>query len=127
MAKTAVALYDTVNEAQQVVNELTDVGFSASNMQMLSDNTNNVVTTLTSAGLPPSDANAYAEGIRRGGHVVMITTEDDQIDTAVDIMDRYNSINIQERTAMWRREHGDMQSDLDEADSDRQTTLSNYV
>lgn len=125
MAKTAVALYDTVNEAQQVVNELTDVGFNAGSIQILSDNTNNVVATLTSAGLPRSDADAYAEGIRRGSNVVMITTEDDQIDTAVEIMDRFNSINIQERAEMWRNENGDRQHDLDEADSSRQAALTN--
>lgn len=124
MAKTAVALYDTVNEAQQVVNELNDVGFNASNIQMLSDNTNNIVSTLSSAGLPSSDAEAYAEGIRRGGNVVMITTEDDQIDTAVDIMDRFNSVNIQERAQTWRGENWDRQSDVEEADSGRQAALT---
>lgn len=112
MAKTAVALYDTVNEAQQVVNELTSTGFSRNSIQMLNNNTNNTTTTLTSAGLPRSDADAYVEGIRRGGHLVMITTEDDEIDTAVDIMDRFNSVNIQERADMWRGEGWDQQSEL---------------
>jgi len=123
MAKTAVALYETENEAQQVVNELTNVGFSRSSIRMIDDNDSDTVTTLTNAGLPHSDADAYFEGIRRGGHLVMITTEDDEIDTAVDIMDRYNSVNIQERAEMWRGEGWSMQSDMDTS-SGRQATMS---
>lgn len=124
MAKTAVALYDTENEAQQVINELTNVGFSRSSIRMIDDNDSDTVTTLTSAGLPRSDADAYFEGIRRGGHLVMITTEDDEIDTAVDIMDRYNSVNIQERAEMWRGEGWSMESDMDTSNSGRQATMS---
>lgn len=123
MAKTAVALYDTKNEAQQVVNELTNVGFSRSSIHTIDDQESNTVRTLTSAGLPKSDANAYVEGIRRGGHLVMITTEDDEIDTAVDIMDRYNSVNIQERAEMWRGEGWDMQSDTEAMSSGRQAKM----
>lgn len=126
MAKTAVALYDTENEAQQVVNELTNVGFNRSSIRLIDDNDSDTITTLTSAGLPRSDADAYVEGIRRGGNLVMLTTEDDKIDTAVDIMDRYNSVNIQERAEMWRGEGWDMQSDLDEVNSGRQATLTGY-
>lgn len=124
MAKTAVALYDTENEAQQVVNELSDIGFSRSSMRMMDDNDSDVITTLTNAGLPHSDASAYFEGMRRGGHLVMITTEDDEIDRAVDIMDRYNSVNIQERAEMWRSEGWNTQSDWDANNSGRQATLS---
>lgn len=124
MAKTAVALYDTKNEAQQVVNELTNVGFSRSSIRTIDDHEGDTVRTLTSAGLPNSDANAYVEGIRRGGHLVMITTEDDEIDTAVDIMDRYNSVNIQERAEMWRGEGWSMQSDMDTISSGRQANIS---
>lgn len=124
MAKTAVALYDTENEAQQVVNELTNIGFSRSSIRMIDDNDSDTVPTLTAAGLPHSDADAYFEGIRRGGHLVMITTEDDEIDTAVDIMDRYNSVNIQERAKMWRDEGWSMESDMDTISSGRQATMS---
>lgn len=110
MAKTAVALYDDKNEAQLVKDELTNAGFSRSSIRMMDSSDNDAVHTLTNAGLPQSDADAYFEGLRRGGHVVMITTDDDQIDLVVDIMDRYNSINIQERAEMWRNEGWGSQS-----------------
>jgi uncharacterized protein (TIGR02271 family) len=123
MAKTAVALYDTMNEAQQVVDELTNTGFSRSSIRLLGDNDNNIVSTLTDAGLPHHDAEAYYEGIRRGGNLVMITTEDDRIDPVVDIMDRYNSINIQERAEMWRNEGWGVQEDRAET-TGRQAAIS---
>ena len=117
MAKTAVALYDSKNEAQQVKDELTNAGFSRSSIRMMDSGDSDAVDTLTNAGLPRSDADAYFEGLRRGGHLVMITTDDDQIDLVVDIMDRYNSVNIQERSEQWRSEGWSAQG------SDQQTTL----
>lgn len=112
MAKTAVALYDSKNEAQQVRDELTNAGFSRSSIRMMDSGDSDAVDTLTNAGLPRSDADAYVEGLRRGGHLVMITTDDDQIDLVVDIMDRYNSINIQERSETWRSEGWGSQSSM---------------
>jgi uncharacterized protein (TIGR02271 family) len=117
MAKTAVALYDSKNEAQQVKDELTNAGFSRSSIRTMDSGDSDAVDTLTNAGLPRSDADAYFEGLRRGGHLVMITTDDDQIDLVVDIMDRYNSVNIQERSEQWRSEGWSAQG------SDQQTTL----
>lgn len=117
MAKTAVALYDSKNEAQQVRDELTNAGFSRSSIRMMDSGDSDAVDTLTNAGLPRSDADAYFEGLRRGGHLVMITTDDDQIDLVVDIMDRYNSINIQERSEQWRSEGWSAQA------NDQQTTM----
>lgn len=104
MAKTAVALYDTNNEAKQVVEELTSAGFSRSSARIINEHDSDSRDTLTNAGLPRNDAEAYVEGIRRGGHLVMITTDDSRIDVAVDIMDRNNSVNIQERAELWRGE-----------------------
>lgn len=106
MAKTAVALYDTKNEAQQVVNELTNAGFSRSNIQLQTKQDRDSIDALTSAGLPRQNAEAYQEGVRRGGHLIIVTTANDQIDTAVEVMERYESINVQERAEIWQREGG---------------------
>lgn len=104
MAKTAVALYDTQNEAQQVVQALTGKGFNRSNVQIKSSADGQLLDTLTNAGLPRRSANAYQEGIRRGGHLVLVTTDDSEINTAVDIMERYNSVDLNKRTQSWRNE-----------------------
>jgi len=112
MAKTAVALYDSKSEAQLVKDELTNAGFSRSSIRMMDSGDSDAIDTLTNAGLPRNDADTYVEGMRRGGHLVMITTDDDQIDLVVDIMDRYNSINIQERSETWRSEGWGSQSSM---------------
>lgn len=104
MAKTAVALYDTMNEARQVNEELANAGFDRSSIRIMNTQDGDNIDTLTNAGLPRNDAEAYVEGIRRGGRLVMITTDDSRIDTAVDIMDRFNSINIEDRAELWRSE-----------------------
>lgn len=124
MAKTAIALYDTNHEAKQVVEELTNAGFSRSSTQLIHASGDDTFTTLTNAGLPRHDAEAYLEGIRRGGYLVMITTDDHRIDSAVDIMDGYNSINIQERAEQWRSEGWNTESARHESTSGRQATIS---
>ena len=62
MAKTAVALYDSKNEAQQVKDELTNAGFSRSSIRMMDSSDSDGTDTLTNAGLPQHDAEAYVEG-----------------------------------------------------------------
>jgi uncharacterized protein (TIGR02271 family) len=104
MAKTAVALYDSKQEAQQVVNELSSQGFNRGSIQLKSKSDRDALDTLTNAGLPHRSATAYQEGIKRGGHLVVVTTDDNQIDTAVDIMERYQSIDLNERAELWRSE-----------------------
>lgn len=104
MTKTAVALYDRESEARQVMEELSDSGYNRGNIRMMNKGNGENRSILTNAGLPRSDAEAYVEGVRRGGNVVMITTDDNRIDTAVDIMERHNSININERAELWRND-----------------------
>lgn len=126
MAKTAVALYDTMNEARQVTDELSNAGFDRSSIRLMSTQDNDTIDTLTNAGLPRHDAEAYAEGIRRGGRLVMITTDDSRIDTAVDIMDRYNSIDVQERAELWRSEGWGTQSTMQDATTGRQAAITGH-
>lgn len=120
MAKTAVALYDTSKEAKQVVEELSSAGFSRSSARILNGQDSDSRDVLTNAGLPHDDAEAYVEGIRRGGHLVMVTTDDSRIDVAVDIMDRNNSVNIQERAELWRGEGWSSMSETQAGTTGRQ-------
>lgn len=119
MAKTAVALYDSMSEAKKVNEQLITAGFSRSNIQIIGKGDSNSVSTLTKVGLPQSDAEAYVEGVRRGGNLVMVTTDDGKIDSAVDIMDRHNSINIQERAEQWRGEGWSLAADVDAATTNK--------
>jgi len=57
-----------------------------------------IIGGLTGLGVPEGEAGYYAEGIRRGGTLVTVHTEDSRADEARAILDRYNPVNMQART-----------------------------
>jgi len=57
---------------------------------------------LVGAGVPEEDAHIYAEGIRRGNALVMACVDDTMVDTTIDIMDRHNVVDIDERAQSYR-------------------------
>ena len=62
-----------------------------------------LVGALVGAGIPEEDAGVYAEGVRRGGALVTVqAATDDDADRAADILDRYNVVDIDERSSNFR-------------------------
>lgn len=61
-----------------------------------------LVGALTEMGVPEEEAHYYAEGVRRGGHLVTVNSPDDMADEVRDIMNNYNPVDIDERSAQWR-------------------------
>lgn len=59
---------------------------------------------LANAGVPEEEAGYYAEGVRRGGHLVVVSTSDDKYMTAQDILQRHNPASMKDRSDTWRRE-----------------------
>lgn len=57
---------------------------------------------LASMGVSDQDAASYAEGIRRGGTLVTVASPDEKVQLAVDILDRYNPVDITERSEEWQ-------------------------
>lgn len=122
MTKTVVGLYNDFDTAQNVVRDLADNGFDRSDIKFMTQNeqtgnqtfmnktdqgsyagsnafSDRSMDMLMYAGVPADDAQAYAEGIRRGDALVMLSTSDDQASLASDIMNRYNPIDIANRSA----------------------------
>lgn len=64
--------------------------------------TGGVVGALVKSGVPEDQAPYYAEGIRRGATLISLETADTL--RAEDIMHRYGSIDIHERSSVWRQE-----------------------
>ncbi len=58
---------------------------------------------LVGLGVPEDDAEYYTEGVRRGGTLVTVQTEDRLAEDAHLMMERYGAVDIQERGAEWRR------------------------
>jgi len=122
MAKTLVALYDTVTDAEQVVQELIADGFSRSDIHLALDHTKSrtapsasverdaayegahLIETLADLGVPHDEAYAYVEGVRRGGALVVVESSDDRAERGMEILRRLHPVDIHERTAQWRQE-----------------------
>jgi hypothetical protein len=56
---------------------------------------------LVGAGIPEDEAAYYSEGVRRGGTLVAVSTDDSMADTAQMTLNNYGAINIRERGEAW--------------------------
>jgi hypothetical protein len=63
-----------------------------------------VLGALVDMGIPEETAGYYAEGVRRGGTLVSVRVEDQYTDKALDILNRHNPVDLNERSEQWRRE-----------------------
>ena len=59
---------------------------------------------LASAGLGQEEAASYSEGVRRGGHLVVVRADDARAMEAERILDRHGPVDMERRTAGWRDE-----------------------
>jgi len=57
---------------------------------------------LTDMGVSESDAEYYAESVRRGGALVTVRTDDSRAERAADIMRDHGAIDIERRAEQWR-------------------------
>jgi uncharacterized protein (TIGR02271 family) len=62
-----------------------------------------LIGALVDAGLPEDRAHTYAEGVRRGGTLVTVTTPDEMTAQAVDILNRHNPVDVERRSEEWRQ------------------------
>lgn len=103
MSKTVVGLFPQATDAQTAMRDLETMGIRRNSVQvMTSDARDKVLNALTSVGVPQDDAHLYAEGVRRGGALVVGTVEDAQADEAVSVLDRNNTIDIDKLGSRYR-------------------------
>lgn len=62
-----------------------------------------VIGALTRAGIPEEHAHIYAEGVRRGLTLVMVTGNDAQAARAVRLMQAHQVVDIEEHAERWRK------------------------
>jgi hypothetical protein len=60
--------------------------------------------------LPEGDRWAYAEGLRRGGFLVIVACGDAEHDQALDVLDAEGTIDLDEREPLWRGSASDRES-----------------
>jgi len=63
-----------------------------------------LIGVLIDAGIPEDEAQYYAEGLRRGGAVITVSTEDEMmVERATNIFERNGAVDIDRRADEWRR------------------------
>jgi len=63
-----------------------------------------ILGRLRRAGVPEDDSHMYAEGVRRGGSLVIARLSDDDVDRGLEIMSSHRPVDIDERGSRWRQE-----------------------
>ena len=109
MAKTIVGLYDDRTTARTVLNDLEAAGFGEDHLRFASTqkgdatgydidaNRDASADSLKSYGVAEDESRFYAEGVRRGGSLVIARVHDDDVDKAVDIMSGHNPVRYEDR------------------------------
>jgi stress response protein YsnF len=122
-AKTLVGLYDNFDDAKEVVDTLIKNDFPRHDINLTTHNgaghqadftyadktvatgtRPGLVNHLTQLGVPEDEAGLYAEGVRRGGSLVVVTSSDAQADRGLEIMDRYHPLDIDDLVDRWHQE-----------------------
>jgi hypothetical protein len=61
-----------------------------------------LIGALTEAGVPEEEAGYYQEGVRRGGTLVTVSTDDNRAENVVDVMNNHNVVDIDRRGQEYR-------------------------
>lgn len=64
--------------------------------------TGGIVASLVDFGIPEDEAEAYIEGLRRGGTLLSATVDEAHVNRVEGIMNAYNPVDIEHRTSTWR-------------------------
>jgi hypothetical protein len=128
MTKVVVALYEDVAVAQKAVDALVAAGVPRSEVSILSNETiaaipgaavgsgeygplgpaevsgADLVPRLARLGVGQSEAEGYAEGVRRGGGLVVVRTDDARAAQATEIMGRAGALDYEAHVKSWRAE-----------------------
>ena len=89
MSSNVIGLFESKSVADAVAQELLDAGFNQRNINRYEGSQDELERELEREGISDADADYYAEGLRSGGALVSVRAKDNQVDEAVDIMNRY--------------------------------------
>lgn len=120
MENTVIGVYDSYAQAQNAMNELLSSGYSRNDIQLNpeSDSAARTDTQESSGGIGNffrslfgmdekseyrTHGDIYSEAVRRGSCVLTVHADsEEQRDRATEIMNRYDPIDIDERSEQWR-------------------------
>src|SRR5215217_6090784 len=112
--RTVSAFFDREDEANRAITRLTSAGIPRSNISLLAGGSQSVTArndegpgfweALKDMFMPDEDRATYAEGLRRGGHLVCVRTDAAHYQKAIDILDDEGTVDLDQRSAAWRNE-----------------------
>lgn len=115
--RTLSAFFDTQSEAEHASQRLLDLGLPASSVRLVPGNESTTPTTDTSEHrsgffgmladffMPEEDRYSYAEGLSRGGFLVVVSgLSETTYDQALDILDDEGAVDFDAREETWRSE-----------------------
>ena len=62
-----------------------------------------ILTRLASWGIPNQDAQVYAEGVRRGSSLLKLRLDEEDVDRAMEVLERGNVVDVEERGTAYRK------------------------
>lgn len=113
--KTVVGFLDDFDEAEDLADDLEDIGISRSAIDIVRSGPE---TGREEGGgffqklkrsfgmhsdIPAEHQEYYAEGVRRGGVLVSVSVPDDDVDRVTDLMNDYGAVDIEARAEGWRK------------------------
>jgi hypothetical protein len=99
--KTVASLFHSELHALAAANRLEQAGISRDHIDIWST-PHNLAPLLEDDGLSRADAYAYAEGVTRGGTVVIVKCGPKHLDQVVSILDQEGVLDLDEQQASWR-------------------------
>ena len=104
MSKTITCLYQDQEKASAIVSRLEQAGISRGDISFYSTPSDDLIDDLENDGVPRTDAHAYAEGVRRGGSLVAVECDEDEVDRVIGILDDDGVVDLDEQQTSWRSE-----------------------
>ncbi len=103
MTKTVTSLFHSAQHAEDAANRLAQAGIPRDAIDIWST-PHNLAPLLEDLGVSRTDAHAYAEGVLRGGSVVIVKCDGAAVRQAVEILDQEGVLDLDEQQAAWRAE-----------------------
>ena len=116
-SRTLSAFFDSQHDAQRAVDRLVEAGIPAASVRLVpgsesdtppaarTEHNQGFFASLAEFFMPEEDRYSYAEGLSRGGYLVVVNDLDTvYYDRALDILDDEGSIDLNQREESWRSE-----------------------
>lgn len=129
MTNTVVGLLDNRTEAEEAVDDLVSEGFDRDDIHVVASDRefgagaaalqpgkekesgfHALMVKLgfledrrKELGLPAEDVGYYSEGVRRGGVLITVDTDENEVDRAIDILEEHGAVDVHERARQWQQ------------------------